>query len=140
MPCPCGVQTVMLAVCGRAATSVPWPRYQVCICTFRLGQAASAIQRPGLCRCVVAGEREVSSQIRKAAGETVDAAAGAAAGVSPAPPPFTPLLQKADGRTGHGILRVDMRPGSDQALGWHLEMGQQAEYGVRVAIRPTSHG
>src|SRR6218665_31116 len=130
MPCPCGVQTVMLAVCGRAATSVPWPRYQVCICTFRLGQAASAIQRPGLCRWVGAGGREgsrpiregaggwevggggvggcggggegeVSSQIRKAAGETGGAAAGAASGLSQRSHHCSASFTKPVARPGH---------------------------------------
>ena len=45
-----------------------------------------------------------------------------------------------DGRPRHALVRILVAPGADQPLGRHVQLVQQAEYGVGVTVRPAAHG
>src|SRR5260370_10854231 len=56
----------------------------------------------------------------------------------PAVPPLHGFLQKTDRRSGYAVVRIDMRPRSDQTLPGHLQAIHQAEHGVRITVGPAS--
>ena len=56
----------------------------------------------------------------------------------PLVPPAHRLLQKADRRAGHAVVRKEVRPRPDQALLRALQAREQARDRVRVAVRPAA--
>src|SRR5205823_4096942 len=66
-------------------------------------------------------------------------------GASPGAPmphhsPAERLLQESDRRTGHAVMRIEMRPGSDEAFARGLEPGQQPGNRIAVGIGPAAYG
>src|SRR5258708_17665978 len=49
--------------------------------------------------------------------------------LQPMIPPTRCLLQEADRRSGHAVLRIDMRPRPYQPAAWHLQAFEQARNG-----------
>src|SRR5262245_66667639 len=60
--------------------------------------------------------------------------------LQPVIPPAKRLLQESDGRTRHAVVRVEMGPGSDEALARSAEPGQEPGNRAAVGIGPTADG
>ena len=60
--------------------------------------------------------------------------------LEPVVPPPQRLLEEADLRPGHRVVRERVRPRPDQALARARQAGQQARDGVGVAVGPAADG
>src|SRR4029079_18587606 len=58
--------------------------------------------------------------------------------LQPVVPPAQGLLEKADGRSRLGEMRVLMRPRANQSLARRFQAGKQARDGIGIAVRPAS--
>ncbi len=62
------------------------------------------------------------------------------AALQPLVPPAQALLQEADLGAGLGEMRVFVGPGADQPLAGRLQIGEQAEDRIGIAVGPAAHG
>ncbi len=68
--------------------------------------------------------------------------AGAAAPVGPFQMPIPPadaFAQEVDRRAGAAVLRIDVRPGADEAEARHLQVLDQARHRVGIGVAPAAH-